>query len=124
MTRSLPSSRLHQASCGASGSAKRRKRLRAGSVWQEAGSVFTTELGHPCDPRHALRASRCSGWASPAGLHTLRHSAAMLSMGVPLKVVSEILGHSSTAITGDSYGHVAPDVAADAVKALSEALSG
>ena len=36
------------------------------------------------------------------GLHTLRHSAAsaMLSHGVPLKVVSEILGHSSIAITG------------------------
>ncbi len=27
--------------------------------------------------------------------------------GVPLKVVSEILGHSSIAITGDIYGHVA-----------------
>ncbi|MDF3046574.1 MAG: Phage integrase [Ornithinibacter sp.] len=48
----------------------------------------------------------------------------MLSKGVPLKVVSEILGHSSTAITGDVYGHVAPDVAADAMKALSGALSG
>lgn len=37
------------------------------------------------------------------GLHTLRHSAAtvMLTNGVPLKVVSEILGHASIAITGD-----------------------
>ena len=41
-----------------------------------------------------------------------------------MKVVSEILGHSSTAITGDVYGHLVPDVAADAMKALSGALSG
>ena len=48
-----------------------------------------------------------------AGLHTLRHSTAsvMLTRGVPLKVVSDILGHSSIAITGDIYGHVSPDVA-------------
>ena len=46
------------------------------------------------------------------GLHTLRHSAAavMLVNGVPLKVVSEVLGHASIGITGDIYGHVSPDV--------------
>src|SRR3954470_23281411 len=59
-----------------------------------------------------------------AGLHTLRHSAAtvMLTNGVPLKVVSELLGHSSIAITGDVYGHVSPDVSRDAVRTLGEVL--
>jgi len=104
-------------------------RLRAGSAWVETNFVFTTELGHPCDPRNALRAFKVAAervGVPEAGLHTLRHSAAsvMLSKGVPLKVVSEILGHSSTAITGDVYGHVAPDVAADAMRTLSGALSG
>jgi site-specific recombinase XerD len=68
--------------------------------------VFTTEFGEPCDPRNALRALKAA--ATKAGLpavrlHTLRHSAAsvMLIHGVPLKVVSEILGHSSIAITVD-----------------------
>ncbi|MCU1604284.1 MAG: Phage integrase [Modestobacter sp.] len=58
-------------------------------------------------------------------LHTLRHSAAsvMLTHGVPLKVVSEVLGHSSIAITGDVYGHVSPDVSRDAVATLGAALS-
>ena len=44
------------------------------------------------------------------GLHTLRNSAAtvMLENGVPLKVVSEILGHFSVSITGDIYGHGSP----------------
>jgi len=34
----------------------------------------------------------------------------MLARGVPLKVVSDILGRSTIAITGDVYGHVSPDV--------------
>jgi integrase len=57
-------------------------------------------------------------------LHTLRHSAAavMLVNGVPLKVVSEVLGHASIGITGDIYGHVSPDVSRDALARLSEAL--
>ena len=47
----------------------------------------------------------------------------MLENGVPLKIVSEILGHASVAITGDIYGHVAPDVSREAVAKLAAALS-
>ena len=68
--------------------------------------MFTTETGEPCDSRNALRALQVAATRAGlphAGLHTLRHSAAsvMLTHGVPLKVVSEILGHSSIAIIGD-----------------------
>src|SRR5688572_30813978 len=68
---------------------------------------------------HALKtAAKRAGLPSSVGLpfsvglHTLRHSAAsvMLSAGVPLKVVSEVFGHASVAITGDIYGHVSPEV--------------
>ena len=56
-------------------------------------------------------------------LHDLRHSyaTAALEAGVPLKVVSERLGHSSIAITGDIYSHVRPEIhqaAADKVAGL------
>jgi integrase len=103
------------------------ERLRAGSAWHETGFVFTTETGDPCDPRNALRAFKVAAARAglpDAGLHTLRHSAAsaMLSHGVPLKVVSEILGHSSIAITGDVYGHVSPDVLRDAIATLGAVL--
>ncbi len=103
-------------------------RLKAGSVWVSTGFVFTTETGEPCDPRNALRAFSAAAkraGVTGAGLHTLRHTAAslMLSNGVPLKVVSDVLGHSSVAITGDVYGHVAPDVSADAMASLSAALT-
>jgi len=58
------------------------------------------------------------------GLHTMRHSAAstMLANGVPLKVVSEIMGHSSVSITGDIYGHVYPEISVSAMQVLSDAL--
>jgi integrase len=89
--------------------------------------VSTTVTGEPCDPRNALRALKVAAEKAGlphAGLHTLRHSAAsvMLSSGLPLKVVSEILGHSSIAIAGDVYGHVAPDVARGAMDILGAAL--
>ncbi len=47
----------------------------------------------------------------------------MLSAGVPLKVVSEIFGHVSVAITGDVYGHVSPDISREALTRLSDALA-
>jgi integrase len=105
------------------------ERLRAGSAWHETGYVFTTENGEPCDPRNALRAFKVAAARAGipgAGLHTLRPSAAsvMLTHGVPLKVVSEILGHSSVTITGDVYGHVAPDVSRKAMVTLGGVLGG
>ncbi|WP_216870777.1 tyrosine-type recombinase/integrase [Modestobacter excelsi] len=89
------------------------ERQLAGSTWHETGFVFTTGTGEPCDPRNALRAFKAAAARAgipDASLHTLRHSAAcvMLTHGVPLKVVSDILGHSSIAITVDVYGHVSP----------------
>jgi integrase len=105
------------------------ERLRAGPLWQPTPYAFTTELGEPCDPRNALRAlkvaAKRANLPSTVGLHTLRHSAAsvMLSAGVPLKVVSEIFGHASVAITGDVYGHVSPDVSREALTRLSDALA-
>lgn len=104
------------------------ERLRAGSMWHASNQVFTTETGEPCDPRNALRALKVAAQRAglpPVGLHTLRHSAAsvMLTNGIPLKVVSEMLGHSSIAITGDIYGHVSPDVSREAVRKLSAVLT-
>jgi integrase len=107
--------------------AQAEERRLAGSTWRQTGFVFTTEFGEPCDPRNAFRALRAAATKAGlphAGLHTLRHSAAsvMLTRGVPLKVVSDILGHSSIAITGDIYGHVFPDVARQAMDTLGDAF--
>jgi integrase len=103
------------------------ERRVAGSAWRAAGHVFTTEFGEPCDPRNAYRALRVAAARAgipDAGLHTLRHSAAsvMITRGVPLKVVADILAHSSIAITGDIYGHVSPDVSREAIELLGDAF--
>jgi integrase len=86
-------------------------------------NVFVTGTGEPCDPENALRAltvaARRAGLEG-VGLHTLRHSAAsvVLSGGVPLNVVSRVLGHSGLSITADVYGHIAPDVPRNALDVL------
>jgi len=96
-------------------SAQAAERLHAGSAWREVGFVCRTGTGDACDPRNALRAFEVAASRAglpDAGLHTLRHSAAsaMFSHGVPFKVVSDIVGHSAIAITGDVYGHASPEV--------------
>jgi integrase len=103
------------------------ERMRAANQWADTGLVFTTELGHVVEPRNLLRvveaaAKRIS--LDGVGAHTLRHSAATawLEAGVHIKQVSDLLGHSSVAITGDVYGHGSDQSARAAVDGLSGAL--
>ena len=90
-----------------------RERLAAGPVWVDsAGLVFTTPVGTPVDPanyRHRLaRITERAGlgrWST----HELRHSAGsfLFAAGVPMKLISETLGHSSERVTSDVYVHTA-----------------
>lgn len=52
-------------------------------------------------------------------LHDLRHCAATLMMaaGVPMKVISETLGHAKYWFTADTYGGVVPQLAEAAAEA-------
>ena len=54
-------------------------------------------------------------------LHDLRHSFAtlMLCNNVPMKITSQMLGHSSIGITSDIYTHVLTDMQKHAVSVLS-----
>ena len=58
--------------------------------------------------------------------HELRHSAAslLLAQGVPLKVVSELLGHSGITITANVYAHLMAPLKDEAAEAMNRALSG
>ena len=58
--------------------------------------------------------------------HGMRHTCAtlMLQAGVPVKVVSERLGHKRVQITMDVYQHVLPDMQEDAAAALNAVLFG
>ena len=62
--------------------------------------------------RHFRKTLAIAGIEGAWRVHELRHSAAslLLAQGVPLHVVSELLGHASIRVTKDVYGHL---VAAD-----------
>lgn len=102
-------------------------KMAAGSLWQDHGLVFASEVGTPMDPANF---SHCfSRLCEQAGIgywhpHELRHSGAslMLAQGTPLHVVSEILGHASIAITKDVYGHLVEGDKRKAAESLSRAL--
>ena len=98
-------------------------------AWEETGYVFTTQLGTPLDPRNIQRDFQTI--CTKAGLgkwhpHELRHSAAslMLAAGVPLQVVSDMLGHSSIRMTADVYGHILQPQREEAAAALAGVLFG
>jgi integrase len=112
---------------------QQRERTTWGPDADTTGLVFTREDGTGLHPDLATdgfqRLSRLAG-LPPIRLHDLRHTAASLALqaGVPMKVVSEQLGHSSLAITADwghlplagDYTSVLPAVA----KAAAEAVAG
>jgi integrase len=100
------------------------EKLRAGNQWHDSGLLFTTEFGGPVDPRNLLRVIETAAGVDGAGVHTLRHSAAVawLEGGVHIKAVADLLGHSSIAITGDVYGHTSDDTARAAVDGWTGSL--
>ena len=59
-------------------------------------------------------------WTDVFHPHELRHTAAvhMLGAGVPLEKVSQVLGHSNTAVTFRTYARYLPNQMDDAVAAL------
>jgi integrase len=83
---------------------------RTGEPWKP--DTFSNEF---------LRAVKASGLPK-VSFHGLRHSYASISLraGTPLKVVSEMLGHTTTAITADLYTHVLGDLKAQAADRLDK----
>jgi integrase len=59
------------------------------------------------------------------GLHDLRHTNASIALaaGVDIKVVSDRLGHSTTAITADLYTHVNRNVGRAAADRIADVLA-
>ena len=101
---------------------------RAGSLWRENGLMFASESGEPLDRRY-LTSCRYKALLKRAELpiirfHDLRHTCAtlLLSKNVNPKIVSEMLGHASIAITLDTYSHVLPNMRDQAAAAMEEAL--
>jgi integrase len=90
-------------------------------------AVFTREDGSAIHPEtigwHLERLLRTVR-VPRIRLHDLHHTHATLGLaaGVPLKVMSERLGHATTQITADLHQHVIPGMGADAAAKIGDLL--
>jgi integrase len=96
--------------------------------WHDSGLVFTREDGRSLRPEYVTR--HFQKLADDAGLpvirlHDLRHTNASIALaaGVDIKVVSDRLGHSTTAITADLYTHVNRNVGRAAADRIADVLA-
>jgi integrase len=90
--------------------------------------LFTSDAGTPINPSN-LRQSSLAPLLKKAGLphirfHALRHTCASLlfQKNVHPKLVQELLGHASIAVTLDTYSHMLPGMGSEAADAMGEAL--
>jgi integrase len=107
------------------------ERLKAGEKWVDIGLVFTTYakrgdermIGTPLHPRNVLRIfhgllETTEPKIPKIRFHDLRHSAAslLLSEGIQLAEVSQLLGHSELRVTADLYSHLQTETATKAAR--------
>jgi integrase len=102
---------------------------RVGSLYQPGGLVFATQTGTLINPSN-LRNRSFKPLLKRAGLpdicfHDLRHTCAtlLLSQGTHPKLVQELLGHATVAMTLDTYSHFLPSMGDQTVRAMEAALS-
>jgi integrase len=104
------------------------ERLKAGELWAGEGDlVFTDEIGQPVHPSALSRlfASSVRRAGLPViRLHDLRHTYATVALGAGVhpKIVSERLGHATTAVTLDLYSHVTPTIDAEAAALVASRI--
>ncbi|WP_239382131.1 site-specific integrase, partial [Frankia sp. CIT1] len=92
----------------------------AGPGWTDHDLVFASTVGTPLDPRNVNRwftVIRTAAGLPWVRLHDLRHAFATLLVaeGVPMRVIMELLGHSTINLTMNTYAHVLPEAQEDAV---------
>lgn len=95
-----------------------------GDAYQDSGRVFTYEDGRQLRPGYPSKVlDTLIGRADLPRLrfHDLRHQFAsiQLSLGVPITVVSKMMGHANTAITADLYSHLLDDTAKQQAEATT-----
>lgn len=105
-------------------------RLLMGSDWNNARDlVMVKPDGSPVHPDTVSntfdRRVRACGLPR-IRLHDLRHTWATLALeaNIPVKVVSEVLGHNSPAFTLDVYSHVTPVMMEDLARTVGAAIFG
>jgi integrase len=99
------------------------QKFKAGKAWHRNNYVFTTGIGTPLSNHNLNRSLEkiCNKInMEKFTVHTLRHTFATrgLEAGIELKVMQELLGHASLAVTADTYSHVLPNHKKDSMDKL------
>jgi integrase len=104
------------------------ERAMLGKLLTDDDLVFSHLDGKPIRPNTITRA--WTTLATRAGLKVIRlhdarhtHASIMLKQGIHPKIVQERLGHSSIAITLDTYSHVSPGLQEAAAKRFDDAFN-
>ena len=104
------------------------ERLLMGAGWQDtAGLVVTVADGTAPNPEafsNLFQTLARRAGLRPIRLHDVRHSyaTAALASGVPVKVVSQRIGHADITVTLKVYAHVMPGDDEDAARRADELL--
>ncbi len=105
------------------------RRMRAGGDENEWDLVFTDHAGRPLHGptvTRRLQALMKQRKMRRIRFHDLRHSCAslLLSQGVPLTSIQDVLGHANFYITRDTYSHIGTELKREAADAMQKALGG
>lgn len=97
--------------------------------WNPEGYVFVTVDGRhllPDSITQAVKRMTTALGLPDLHLHSLRHTwgSDALDAGIDVKVVSDMLGHSTTALTQNVYQHVSPALKADAAARIAAFRAG
>jgi integrase len=106
-----------------------RRTVSRSSCPEAVDLVFKTPSGQPINANSLAKQFKSIlqlAGLPPMRLYDLRHSAATIALaaGVSPKVVSEQLGHASTAFTLDTYAHVLPHMQDEAAARVEAVLIG
>ena len=102
--------------------------MKAGSLYQGGGFVFTSEIGTSLEPsnidRRSLKLLLKKAGLPDIRFHDLRHICAtiLLSQGVSPKFVQELLGHADIKLTLGTYSHFLPSIGDQTANAMESAL--
>lgn len=105
-----------------------KRKTEVGLRWIDRGTVFTGMEGEYMSSTYANTAFQeflLKQGFPKLHLHDLRHANAslLINMGVPVRIIADMLGHCDTRITENTYAHVFKESKAKASTAIGEALS-
>jgi integrase len=103
-------------------------KAKVGKRWQEHNLIFPSSVGTPLNPsnlRIVFNRTLDAAGLPRIRFHDLRHTAAslMLNQGVPVIVVSKILGHAKPSTTLDIYGHLIHKMQAEAAQVMDDLVT-